>query len=129
MDISAHLDLDSLETLRDIMEEEFDDLIQLFLCDGGRRLPAMMLAWETRNTTGLRMEAHSFKGSSANICAARLSNLNTALENRLRDHLPNDIEWQEIHDQIAAIDSEFGLVKKYFMSLLPACSRGSSTGF
>jgi histidine phosphotransfer protein HptB len=115
---TEHFDMNSLETLREIMEDEFTDLIQLFLTDSGHRLPSMKLAWETRNPVGLRMEAHSFKGSSANVCARYLSNLNMELEDQLRDRVPDEHEWPELKQRINAIESELNLVRDFFSQYL-----------
>lgn len=120
MNSQDHFDNESLQTLRDIMEDEFNELLELFMTDSSRRLPAMELAWETRNHIGLRMEAHSFKGSSANVCARELSRLNMELEDQLRDRVPGDHEWPQLHQKIDAIRTETALVQQYFQQLLHA---------
>ncbi|MCY0966053.1 Hpt domain-containing protein [Parathalassolituus penaei] len=120
MSSQEHFDNESLQTLQEIMEDEFNELIELFISDSGKRLPAMELAWETRNAVGLRMEAHSFKGSSANVCARELSRLNMELEDLLRDRTPDDSEWQELHNKINAIRAETGVVHDYFQQMLQA---------
>jgi histidine phosphotransfer protein HptB len=78
-----HLDYDALNVLKDVMGEDFPLLIETFVQDSDVRLEqlaVMINADELRDT--IRRSAHSFKGSSSNLGAQKLSGLCAALEKK-----------------------------------------------
>ncbi len=77
------LDRDVLESLRDIMQDDFHDLIETFVKDARLRCQVLHNAQQQGDLDALRRAAHSFKGSSANIGAHRLSDLCRQLEDGL----------------------------------------------
>ncbi|MCJ8314328.1 MAG: Hpt domain-containing protein [Saccharospirillaceae bacterium] len=79
-ELSAHLDLDALEMLKEIMEDEFSLLINTFLNDAVERIEQINAAINAKNSEDIRRAAHSFKGSSANIGAHVLQGLCLVLE-------------------------------------------------
>ncbi|MGB1091971.1 MAG: Hpt domain-containing protein, partial [Oceanobacter sp.] len=75
MGTEGHFDQESLQTLREVMEEEFVELFELFIKDSSQRLQRIELAVEQLDSEALCAEVHSLKGSSGNICAIHLSAL------------------------------------------------------
>ena len=71
-ELSAHLDVDALEMLKDIMEDEFTLLVNTFLTDALERIEQINSAINNQSADDIRRAAHSFKGSSANIGAHTL---------------------------------------------------------
>lgn len=67
------IDLESLNMLKDIMEEEFQPLIALYIRDSDRRFPEMRQALSEGDCEGVRMTVHSLKGASSNVCAVELA--------------------------------------------------------
>ena len=67
------IDLDSLNMLKDIMEEEFQPLIELYIRDSDRRFPEMRQALQEGDCESVRMTVHSLKGASSNVCAVELA--------------------------------------------------------
>ncbi|GAA6146543.1 Hpt domain-containing protein [Thalassolituus maritimus] len=67
------LDIDALATLREIMEDEFSPLIELYIRDSDQRFPAMREALRENDAEGVRLLVHSLKGASSNVCAADLA--------------------------------------------------------
>ncbi|MBE0485311.1 Hpt domain-containing protein [Marinobacter sp.] len=70
-----HLDEEALAELQDVMDDEFDVLIQTYLADSRTRLDSL---WQTLNAgdaDGFAKSAHSFKGSCVNIGAPCLGAL------------------------------------------------------
>ncbi len=84
----AHLDSDVIEMLKDVMEDEFQSLIETFLLDGATRVEQMRVSLEANDGPELRKAAHSFKGSAGNLGAVQLAALllhveTAAYENQL----------------------------------------------
>jgi len=74
------LDAAALAELQDVMEDEFDTLIQTFLADSQARIAGLEQALAQKNAGQLAKTAHSFKGSCINIGAPWLSELCSRLE-------------------------------------------------
>jgi HPt (histidine-containing phosphotransfer) domain-containing protein len=70
-----HLDEEALAELRDVMEDEFEVLIQTYLADSRDRIRALREAMKAEDSDALAKTAHSFKGSCINIGAPRLGEL------------------------------------------------------
>ncbi|WP_430459785.1 Hpt domain-containing protein [Thalassolituus sp. LLYu03] len=78
--LTDHFDIDAMDMLREVMEDEFPELIQVYLEDSDARLPQLHTAVNDGNAVVVRELAHSFKGASSNISAAPLAKLCYALE-------------------------------------------------
>jgi HPt (histidine-containing phosphotransfer) domain-containing protein len=113
MDIGAHFDQDSLVALKEIMEDEFDDLIELFLRDSDQRLPRIHAAAVQQDSDTLRAQIHSLKGASGNICAYRLSEMALEVEDRVRQTDRSSLDWDHIKLRLRDIDEEYRYVKDF----------------
>ncbi len=71
----THLDQETILSLKEIMGEEFTDLIETYVRDSQQRLNECIVAMEKHDIEGLQFAAHALKGSSANLGAAGLANL------------------------------------------------------
>ncbi|MCH2558722.1 MAG: Hpt domain-containing protein [Alcanivorax sp.] len=71
--------------LRDIMGGDFDTLVESYRQDGRQRLGALQQAIHEGHAEGVRQQAHSFKGSSGNLGAQRVSALCLEMEQLARD--------------------------------------------
>lgn len=80
MNDKPHLDEEALAELRDVMEDEFDILIQTYISDSRERLENLRQALASGDQDAFTRTAHSFKGSSVNIGATRLGELCFAAE-------------------------------------------------
>ncbi len=102
-----HLDLEALEELRDVMEDEFQSLIETFIVDAERKLVAFQAAISGANADEVGKVSHSFKGSCSNIGAPLLSALCKKSEDKGRE---NDLSGVDvIFDDIC---NEYQIVKK-----------------
>ena len=72
MNDKPHLDEEALAELKDVMEDEFDILIQTYINDSSERIEALHQALLGGDLDEFAKTAHSFKGSSINIGAPRL---------------------------------------------------------
>lgn len=75
-----HIDIGALQDLKEIMEGEFETLINTFIQDSSSKLDELEAAIATADADALRKVAHSLKGSSSNICAGPMSELAKQLE-------------------------------------------------
>ena len=101
-----HFDLESLEDLKDIMEEDFQMLIDTFIDDSEAKVKDMVGIISSGDPEALRQIAHSIKGSSGNVCAIGLSELARQLEKMGKDE-----NISGANDVYEALKVEFGFVK------------------
>ncbi|GAA3914444.1 Hpt domain-containing protein [Litoribacillus peritrichatus] len=102
-----HLDLDALSELKDVMEDEFQSLIETFIVDAERKLAAFRVAIDSGNADEVGKVSHSFKGSCSNIGAPYLSSLCKQTEDKGRE---NDLSGVE--SLYSGIESEYLIVKE-----------------
>lgn len=74
------IDLAVLKELKEIMEEDFDELILTFIADGQIQLDNLRKAIDASAADDIKRIAHTIKGSSANIGAMELSEAGRILE-------------------------------------------------
>lgn len=122
-----HLDDSVLNTLRDVMEDEYPTLLEVFLKDSDERIYALH-QWVTPRDGSrdslqpilsdpldlktLGMTAHSFKGSSSNMGAVQLADLCRQLEELARSAEP--IRPLSLLQLTQQIDHEYQLVRRLF---------------
>ena len=75
-----HLDMEQLNELKEVLEDEFQVLINTYLIDAQLRLKLIEEGLDTKNYEQVRLAAHSLKGASANIGALILTQLCEQLE-------------------------------------------------
>ncbi|MGO1463399.1 MAG: Hpt domain-containing protein [Marinobacter sp.] len=102
---TPHLDEDALAELQDVMEDEFDMLIQTYINDSSDRIANLKTALIEGKADAFTKTAHSFKGSCINIGAPRLGELCREAEAVGRDERLGDAP-----PLLATIEAEFGRV-------------------
>ena len=106
------VDIAVLNELRAIMADEFNLLINVFISDSEQRIMMLEKAIAERYAEALRGAAHSFKGSSLNISAARLTEFCRQLEFMGRDNNLNGVE-----AVFADARDEFEVLRRYLSTL------------
>jgi HPt (histidine-containing phosphotransfer) domain-containing protein len=91
MTVTDVLNGEMLEELKEIMEEEFPSLLEIFLMESERQYFEAKQAWETQDYDVLRRAAHSLKGCCSNIGAEQLQQACASLEDSARDSEPRQI--------------------------------------
>ena len=105
------VDLEALQELQDILGEDFKVLLETFTRDSEARLKLIAEGVEKGDAALVREQAHSFKGSSANLRATPLSALCETLECRAREgHL------EGTGDLVSAIQTQYSAVIAVFRS-------------
>jgi HPt (histidine-containing phosphotransfer) domain-containing protein len=102
-----HLDEEALTELQDVMENEFDVLIETYLKDSSDRITFLRDAIGSADADSFAKAAHSFKGSSINIGAPRLGELCLKAEQAGKNNRLEDAE-----EVVQAIESEFRQVEQ-----------------
>lgn len=91
------IDSEQFEEMRDLLDDEFDDLVQAYILDSQARLTTLRSALlNNDNATGYDA-AHTLKGASANLGATQLAQLCHQLQEACRE--------QQISAQAALLDS------------------------
>ncbi len=109
----SHLDYEALNTLKDVMEDDFELLIETFIQDSNERLQKLQAIINSANSDLIRRSAHSFKGSSSNIGAMTLSGLCATMEKKA---MAGNFEDMEV--DLRAIESEFQQVEALLRDML-----------
>ena len=79
------LDGNTIEELKEVMEDEFPDLVQTFLRDLPIHLDEIVAAIDGKNPEALRTSAHKLKSGSGSIGALQLAEIARQLEIMGRD--------------------------------------------
>lgn len=78
---------EQFEDMRDLLEEDFADLIQVYLTDSQQRVAALRVAQqEEDNANGFEI-AHALKGASANLGTTELVKLCGQMQEYCRERL------------------------------------------
>lgn len=115
MSDDAHLDHDALAELKDVMEEDFDILLETYLSDSRTRLEALKEAADGEDSEAFAKTAHSFKGSCINIGALRLGELCYEAEQSGKAG-----DMSQAQRMLSEIVTEFDLVESQLRSYLSA---------
>lgn len=107
-----HLNYETLNTLRQVMEDDFGLLIDTFIQDSHDRIAVLRNVIGGTNADAIRRAAHSFKGSSSNIGANHLTALCSTLENKAMSN-----NFKQLDQDLQKIEAEFALVKELLSAL------------
>lgn len=115
MNDKPHLDEEALAELRDVMEDEFDILIQTYITDSSERIEALHQALTGDDQDAFAKTAHSFKGSSINIGACRLGDLCLTAE-----QIGREGRLEEARQLLPELEAEFITVRQLMEESLHA---------
>lgn len=107
MNDKPHLDEEALTELQEVMEDEFNVLIETYLKDSSERISYLRTAIGSSDPDAFAKAAHSFKGSSVNIGAPKLGELCLKAEEAGRENRLSDAA-----NVVDAIESEFQQVEQ-----------------
>ena len=101
------IDHDALAALQEVLEDDFQQLIDTFIGDSRANLVAMQKALAADDSDTLRRAAHSLKGSCSNIGAAGL--MQTSLDIEARAHRG---DLQGVEHLLVELQGEFQQVQQ-----------------
>lgn len=99
--------------LEEVMEDEFPELVKVFIQDSTPRCDALRAAYAAQDSDQVREIAHSFKGASANLSAVQLAELCFVVETAGREN-----NLLGLNDKIDAIEAEFAQVQTIFQTMI-----------
>ena len=95
---------EQFEDMRDLLEEDFADLVQVYFTDAQQRIIKLRQAQqEEDNANGYEL-AHALKGASANLGTTQLMNLSSQLQELCREQRISE-HAQLIEDIVIALDN------------------------
>ena len=95
---------EQFEDMRDLLEEDFADLVQVYFTDAQQRIIKLRQAQqEADNANGYEL-AHALKGASANLGTTQLMNLSSQLQELCREQRISE-HAQLIEDIVIALDN------------------------
>ncbi len=106
MTADAPLNAETVNELRDILEEGLDELFEEYLADTPSQLQQMRAAAEDDDAAALTSVAHTLKGSSGNLGVAVVYELCRQLEERARAADIGDAA-----ERVAAIEEAFTVAR------------------
>ncbi|WP_198264846.1 Hpt domain-containing protein [sulfur-oxidizing endosymbiont of Gigantopelta aegis] len=101
------VDLNTLNELKELMEDDFDELITVFIADGQTQIDKLKTAIDTFNIEETRRIAHTLKGSSANLGVNVLSESCRVLE-----HKASEGSLEDAINDLEKIISDYDVAKK-----------------
>ena len=110
--MSELVSVEDLEQLKDIMEDEFDMLIGMFVDDSSTLIQTIKTTAAEKDADALRVASHTLKGSSSNMCVQSISNLCAEIENKAKENNLTGVdalisELNAIHPQVVDILKNF----------------------
>ena len=112
--MEAPVDLETLEQLREVMEDEFEDLLQTYLEVAPKELDRIAHALRILDGDILASSAHTLKGSSSNLGAHRLA----VMCNTLIDLGKTGQFDEETIRLVGSLNDEYDRVREVFLSHL-----------
>ena len=113
MSVTQHISYDALNSLKDVMEDDFNFLIETFIQDSEDRLAKLHELVGGDDVDAIRRASHSFKGSCSNLGALRLASLCAESE---RKALNKDIA--NLGADLTEIEAEFMIVKQMMLDFI-----------
>jgi HPt (histidine-containing phosphotransfer) domain-containing protein len=113
VDKASHFDIEALTMLEEIMEDEFPELVNVFVTDSDPRIPALQQALENNETETLRELSHSFKGASGNLSALPLADLCYQIEEKSREG-----KTEGTAELIERVEQEYQSVKSILLAMI-----------
>ncbi|WP_296243783.1 MULTISPECIES: Hpt domain-containing protein [unclassified Psychrobacter] len=94
------IDTEQFEDMRDLLEEDFVDLIQVYFTDSHERIAKLRHTQQDEDNANGYEIAHALKGASANLGATQLTRLSSQLQEACRERLIG--EQAELIEEVSA---------------------------
>jgi histidine phosphotransfer protein HptB len=111
--MQAPINQAQLQELRELLDDEFDTLIESYIADSKIRLKAVQHAFDHNDNAAGYEAIHSLKGASANIGATRLADMCLKLQMECK---ANRISSNELLIQM--VQEEQQAVSAYLLTLI-----------
>ncbi len=110
--MSDLVQMEELAQLKEIMEDEFDMLVSMYVEDSGKLIEEISSALQNQDAEAMRVAAHTLKGSSSNMCVSSISALAKAIEDKARENNFDGVDAaladiQQKHSEVVSILQAF----------------------
>lgn len=112
-DTSQHIDVETLNMLKEIMEDGFANLLQTYIDDSKIRVEELKQAVSVGDADSIRRTAHSLKGSSSNLGVTQMTSLCLNVE-----HKGKDEQLAGLEKEVELIEAEYNTVADIMRSML-----------
>lgn len=99
--MADRVDAEVLQGLREVMEDEFTELLSVFLRESSAQYSRIQALWASGERQAVAALAHSLKGSCANIGAKSCSDLAAEVEK-----LALQERWEDVSVLLTALSQE-----------------------
>ena len=100
---SGRIDYQALSELRDMLEDEFVELVETYVRDTNQKLVTLSKLNPPQDADEVRKVAHSLKGASINLGLLRLGEICLDLEAQAKDNIIRDYD-QHLEQIQAEVD-------------------------
>ena len=107
------MDRITLESLKELLEDSFSQLIETYLTDSQKRIDILCEAIPESNFEVIRHEAHGLKGSSRNLGINGVGDLCEQIEHQGREEVSEGME-----QLFSAVQQQFAVVKTELVKYL-----------
>ena len=111
--MSEHVSIETLAMLKEVMEDSFNELIEMYITDSQNRIKSLSEACAANDSESVRREAHSLKGSSGNIGASIMAELTKQVEDKGREETLEGVD-----ELIVQIEEEYKELKVILTDML-----------
>lgn len=113
MNAQNHVDMDTLNMLKEVMEDGFCTLLETYIDDSKVRIEEIKTALSGSDADSVRRAAHSLKGSSGNLGATNMAALCLQVEEKGREGNLDDLDAALVN-----IETEYLQVVEIMQSML-----------
>lgn len=117
MSADEYLDTESLDMLKEVMAEEFEELLELYIEDASQHLTELERAIARKDCVAVTKVSHSLKGASSNIYARRMAAICLALE-ELSRAMADTPDWARLRSQLAAVKDCYQTTRGLLLALI-----------
>ncbi|MBF0266173.1 MAG: Hpt domain-containing protein [Gammaproteobacteria bacterium] len=83
--MSDLISTEDLEQLKEIMDDEFDMLVSMFVDDSTTLVNTIESTIASQDAEALRVASHTLKGSSSNMCVLSISGICANIESKAKE--------------------------------------------
>lgn len=91
---SLGLDYSTISELKELLEDDFNDVIDIYIKSTTKIIEKMILAYNTEDHSEIQRLAHSLKSSSSNVGAKKISTLAKDLEEIDMKNYPSNTKYK-----------------------------------
>lgn len=111
--MSNHLDVSALKELKEVMDDDFQLLIETYIEDTDARVNTLATCIDQQDAEEIKKIAHSIKGSSSNLFAQNLASLCQKIEDMGRVG-----SFEGVQEMMVQVKTEYASVREELQNLL-----------